>query len=121
LTIYLDIPPGIGYELRYCIEEYNDQSGECRSYWDRKEVCNFIGAGDRQKVLALLLALVRHLISLASPACVKMYVEDSGNGPQHKDVLITEVFKSCGYALHTCDPYYGRRVFRMKRPEGDAS
>lgn len=117
LVIYMDIPPGWGYELRYCVEEYDENSSEFQIYWDRNEVCKFIGSEDRQKILALLLALVQHLICLAKPDSVAMNVEDKGIGPPRKDVLIAEVFECCGYTVETCDPYYGRRVFHMKRSQ----
>lgn len=121
LAVYLDNPPAWGYELRYCIEEYDDNGAELYSYWDRREVCKFIGTEDRKKVLVLLLALVRHLANLANPATVVMSVEDNGRGAPSKDVLIANVFETCGYTVQKFDPYYGKRVFRMERSEGSSS
>lgn len=117
LVVMLDVVPAWDYELRYWIEEYDNETEEFFMYWDRADVRKFIGSEDRKKIIDSLLSLVRHLVRLVRPCSVTISLKDSGNGPHRKDMMLLEVFADCGYEVTLCDPWYGQRVCRLERRE----
>ncbi|WP_127076778.1 hypothetical protein [Rhodomicrobium lacus] len=119
LAIMLDVVPAWGYELRYCIEEYNAETEEFNAYWDRGEVRSFIGRNDRIRVLGSLFSIVKKLVSLAQPDAITIVINDDGQAMARKDTMLLQVIESCGYDIVISDSYYGRRRVRLERCQGE--
>jgi hypothetical protein len=116
LVVGLEPMGGGAIEYYFQVVEANLQTEHERTYWVGKDTA-FIESDDRAIILRALLAATRALLDNARPERVEVVTYES-NPPEKalvKHLLIGRVFEDCGYAVHTADPYHGKRVWWMER------
>lgn len=118
LVVGLEPAAGGAVEYFFQIVEADGETGGEHVYWSGKDT-RFLKKDDRKIVLAAVLTATRMLLTSASPKRVEM-ITHSPDPPDKalvKHHLIGKVFASCGYEVHSADPYHGRRVWWMERLE----
>jgi hypothetical protein len=118
LVVGLEPAAGGAVEYFFQIVEAERETGVEYVYWSGKDT-RFLKQDDRKIVLAALLTATSALLTSARPERVEMITHspDLPDKALVKHLSIARVFESCGYEVHTADPYHGKRVWWMERLE----
>lgn len=112
-VLFLSLDPVVSdetsLELSFSIVEYDGATDQEHTFWSGRDTV-FIPKDDRRAILRLLAVAVDNLLRTENPAKVFLCTRDS-DAPEKangKFIILAHVFKRCGYAVATADPYHGR-------------
>ena len=117
LVVGLEPLAGGDYEFFFHLVAANGDDGSEHPYWSARDVATFIGREDRARIRAVLLTATHSLVETARPDRVECVTYDE-NPPDRalvKYFLIAEVFRGCGYAVTSPDPWHGKHIWWMER------
>lgn len=118
LHVMLDpVVGGDGWEMSFCIVEYDGEADTEYRYFSAKDVAHKIPKEAREPILTSLVASAQHLLTAAKPLKVLIctydtYLPEKAN---LKFIILAHLFERNGFTVKHSDPYNGQSIWWMTK------
>jgi hypothetical protein len=102
-------------EYSFTVVERKDDDE--RQFTSGLETRNFFGGTDRAAILMVILEATALLLNWQTPAVVDRCTSDviSDAKPKAKHLMVSQIFKNCGYNVTDCGDWNGQLIWKAER------